>query len=120
MAPTETRRHFLVGVGRIDNKRVGARGEHHGAFVEWSLAQFNVGDVSGGMAVIFDSIAGGATGMAQRHRAHRHAGTRRKLVAGAEIMKFQMRAESLDLDRKQRKAHYLPDRVFDTFLLLEM
>ena len=43
-----------------------------------------------------------------------------RLLAGAEVVEFQMRPECFDFDRKQRKTHHLAHCFLDTRLTFEM
>lgn len=45
MAPADMRRYFLVSISCVNNEGAGALGQHHGAFVERAVSQFDIGQI---------------------------------------------------------------------------
>ena len=65
------------------------------------------------MAAVLDPIADRAAGMIERRRSQRDAGPGIDRVAGAEVVKFELCVQRVDLKREERKAHQLSHRLFD-------
>jgi len=110
---TYVRREFLVGVGGVEDDESGILGQLQHRRIDRAIAQFDIGHVGDGLSAVFDPIADRAAGMVERRSPQGDAGAGIDHLAGAEVVKFKLGMQRIDLKREERKAHQLAYRFLD-------
>ena len=111
MAPSLEGRVFRRRVGRVVDEEVGAFDQAENVGVDFAFDMFGIGDIANRPVAPLDPVAGRAVGVVERRGKNGNALAQVEPVAGAKFLEADVRADSLQRHREDRRLNQAEKHV---------